>query len=742
MIIKRLSASFGRLSNETLLLRDGLNIIEAPNESGKSTWCAFIKAMLYGIRTSDRDKSGYLSDKTRYRPWNGTSMEGSMEIESGGALLTIERKSDGKLPMRDFTAVYTGTAEPYVGLHPDTAGETLLGVSEAVFERSAFISQAGIKVSQTPELEKRISSLVTTGDEASSYTEADERLRMWLRRRRFNKSGTIPALEEKLAAIGNKLSHIESASDETASMRLEAERLRKRQGELADESAAWDRYDALLSLLEARENAGRAKAAVDEIRRELAKNGPAPTEADISAIRGDLKALEPLKTMLTVEQQRLRDAEAHYGKILSASKASAFEGADGALAVPKAASLEALLKKTSLRHARAFIWLTLAVFAALVSVFYTVVAPQLAAIRPVSAAVSVFCAVSFLWRAVKHRAYRKELSGHLSRYHAGSVSELEDLYRDDIRLAGELAEAEREVKAAERSVSSASSMCDTIFDNLRGKLTAVSPDAAPESIETALAHIEALLRHLAAAKAEAQAAESYVSVLEASASAGSAIPGDMTAPARSRQEIGADLTYVVSRLEDLTRRYNMALGEIRAIGDPVILGSEKNSAEAELTSHKAQFDALTLAIETLKEANNELQTRFSPLLSETAGYIIRRLTGGRYEKLTFDKTLDASAKTADETVSRNILALSAGTADQIYLALRLAVCALTLPKENPCPLILDDALTNFDDERASLALDYLKELAGERQILLFTCHKRESSYFDGRDDVNILKLRS
>jgi uncharacterized protein YhaN len=76
MIIRRLTASFGRLQNETLTLDRGLNIIEAPNECGKSTWCAFIKAMLYGIRTSDRDKAGYLSDKTRYRPWSGVPMAG------------------------------------------------------------------------------------------------------------------------------------------------------------------------------------------------------------------------------------------------------------------------------------------------------------------------------------------------------------------------------------------------------------------------------------------------------------------------------------------------------------------------------------------------------------------------------------------------------------------------------------------------------------------------------------------
>ena len=72
---------------------------------------------------------------------------------------------------------------------------------------------------------------------------------------------------------------------------------------------------------------------------------------------------------------------------------------------------------------------------------------------------------------------------------------------------------------------------------------------------------------------------------------------------------------------------------------------------------------------------------------------------------------------------RTELYLSRGTADQLYLAVRLAVCALCLP-ENP-PILLDDALAAFDDGRMEQALALLAELAGERQILLFSCQRRE-----------------
>ena len=71
MIIKRMTASFGCLDGKTLELKPGLNVIAAPNESGKSTWCAFIRAMLYGVDSSERARSGHLPDKLKYAPWSG-----------------------------------------------------------------------------------------------------------------------------------------------------------------------------------------------------------------------------------------------------------------------------------------------------------------------------------------------------------------------------------------------------------------------------------------------------------------------------------------------------------------------------------------------------------------------------------------------------------------------------------------------------------------------------------------------
>ena len=91
MRIRKMDATFGKLRRSSLELGDGLNIIYGDNETGKSTWCGFIRAMLYGINTREQSKIGFIADKEKYRPYSGESMHGRMEVEWQNKQLTIER---------------------------------------------------------------------------------------------------------------------------------------------------------------------------------------------------------------------------------------------------------------------------------------------------------------------------------------------------------------------------------------------------------------------------------------------------------------------------------------------------------------------------------------------------------------------------------------------------------------------------------------------------------------------------
>ena len=68
--------------------------------------------------------------------------------------------------------------------------------------------------------------------------------------------------------------------------------------------------------------------------------------------------------------------------------------------------------------------------------------------------------------------------------------------------------------------------------------------------------------------------------------------------------------------------------------------------------------------------------------------------------------------------------LSDGARDQLYLALRVATLEHHAETNPSMPVVLDDVLVHFDDERTSAALAVLGELASQTQVLLFTHHAR------------------
>ena len=132
-----------------------------------------------------------------------------------------------------------------------------------------------------------------------------------------------------------------------------------------------------------------------------------------------------------------------------------------------------------------------------------------------------------------------------------------------------------------------------------------------------------------------------------------------------------------------------------------------------------------MALETLNQATMDLQRRFAPRISARAKELFARLTGGRYERLTLASDFSMEVAATDEDTPHGVLWRSDGTADQLYLALRLAVAEELTPH---APLVLDDAFVRFDDTRLAAAMEILQEYAENKQVILFTCQSREKQY--------------
>ena len=178
-------------------------------------------------------------------------------------------------------------------------------------------------------------------------------------------------------------------------------------------------------------------------------------------------------------------------------------------------------------------------------------------------------------------------------------------------------------------------------------------------------------------------------------------------------------------------RLDQNRGALAALGDPAALAAEQEQLTARIRALEEQYTAVELAEAAIQDAAAEMQRRFAPALTEETGKLFSALTGGKYDRMLLDRQMDVMAGETAEPALRPGGYLSAGTQDALYLALRLAICALALPEDSNCPLILDDALCDFDGERMARALDLLGEIAKTRQVILFTCQDRERRYLNG-----------
>ncbi len=198
LTILEMTATFGKLENKTLTLKPGMNILEAPNEWGKSTWCAFIAAMFYGIDTRERTTKDSLAGKEHYAPWSGKPMEGRMKLRLDGKTMILERTTAGRIPMGTFRAYWEETGLSVEGLTGENCGRLLLGVEKEVFLRSNFLRQWDLPVEDHAALRQRLQNLVTTGEENGE--DLVNLLRTQKNRISYRGSGLLPKKEEQLAA--------------------------------------------------------------------------------------------------------------------------------------------------------------------------------------------------------------------------------------------------------------------------------------------------------------------------------------------------------------------------------------------------------------------------------------------------------------------------------------------------------------------------------------------------------------
>lgn len=695
MIIRSMRATFGKLDDACLEFQPGFNIIEAPNEWGKTTWSAFILAMFYGLDTKARSTRQILADKERFLPWSGKPMEGRIELEYCGKRITIERTTKGRIPLGAFRAYETDTGIAVPELRSDNCGEILLGVEQSVFRRSGFIRMSDMAITEDEALRRRLNDLVTTGDESGDAGTLECGLKALKNRLSNRSSGVIQQTQNDYLSVSKQLQEIETLENEESNL-------------IRHLSGAEQSYRELLNHKKHLENqkahndAVEVQRSLDVVRKEQERVCILEEECkecpDGESVRNTLREIRNVNNELS-ELSAFLDAPVPEFKI------------DTAYAQLTPGEARKQVEKDIERHKKTKCptWL--------MPIFLSVLNLAAGVYVYINTGNTILCAISLLIFAVGlvlslsiYTAKRRERKALLLRYGSENTRKWE-------LAAAKMDALWNEYNLGMKSHQRALDEVRTNIAQLEMRKRNLLQGREVEDFFHALS----LSEQLEDARNDLiKAQENYRSIFAMAASP--ILDLDTDRLSFGIEETEDKLLYESSELERIKGELRLVQYRKSQLDTKSNLTERKQILSEKIEKLQTLEKAALLGLQVHHEATEDLHRRFSPGITHQAQEYLQIMSGKRYNKILINQNFHITAGNQDDTAIRDLSFRSDGTIDQVYLAVRLAVAKLLSPD---APMILDDAFVRFDDERLYHALSLLQEISETKQVILFSCQTRE-----------------
>ena len=703
MRIYKMTATFGKLEQTTLTLEPGLNIITAPNEWGKSTWCAFLVAMLYGLDTRAKTTKNNLADKERYAPWSGSPMAGRIDLNWNGRDITIERRTKRRVPLGEFRAYETETGLPVEELTAANCGQVLLGVEQSVFRRAGFIRHADLPVTQDEALRRRLNALVTTGDDSGAADRLAENLKTLKNNCRYNRTGLLPQAEARRAELEGRLTELESLEAQTQKLRQQLEEVKSWIAQLKNhrQALAYAQMEADAARVD------QARSVMEQAQTELDRlEALCATLPPQEETQRKVRELQAFREQWSAIQLELRTApsEPVRPQMMLPFSGMTVEEAHAMV------SWDARHYAEMTRSKMPLILVLIGLAGILAAVGLTVLRAYVFALVAGIAGV-----IALAWGIWEKASVKKQTAFLREKYGDGNFRDWED----PVNEYEEELEKYWEDLRSYQDITNSLEVRQMVLRKKRDELCGY------QEPEVLMAHWQQALEHWDSctdARRDAQRAKEHYESLRAMLRTVEK-PSMEDTLSQSEEETArllADCALEQQRLQNYLGQYQ---GRMEVLGSRETLIRQHDQIRQRIGQLEDTYAALTIAQETLMEARAELQRRFAPRITKRARTFLSRMTDGRYCSLTMGEDLSLRTGVGENEPLRDAIWRSDGTIDQLYLALRLAVADQLTPD---APLILDDALVRFDDTRMSEAVEILREMAEKKQIILFTCQGREA----------------
>lgn len=730
--------AFAGIKDKKIEFSDKMNLIEGKNESGKSTIAAFIKFIFFGL--SGKGKGGDMPSRRRYIPFESNCAFGNMTVCASGRDYIIERKITltGKTSAKDDYKIsdsVTG-AQVYEGKEPC---DVFIGMSEALFEKTAYVSQlTGMTVAGN-EVAAALENLLFSAEESVDSKKAIgliDAARAALLHKNA-KGGKIYDLECERDALVSKLAETRKLHSEYAECENQLARLREHYEEnerlTAEAQKKITEYERACALAEfeklarCRERLTATENALDAAK---ARFG-IPTNEEIHAL---------VRMSGTIREKETQNNTAYATLRMSHEPELPDDGslisAENEAGIKKRISSQKKKKRSYAILSAVFILLS--VICAAVR-FVNVISPVIC-YAGAGACLIAFAAMLILSVAAGGKCkeiYKEygitseeelsvkaaEIRADMARYH-----EAEKHYAS---LAAIAKKSDSELEAAR---TEAKELCARYGEEFIGYTTL---DTLASTLSKVRDECNELIQEADRLHAECKERETALSEYDESELR--ANPPDERALGYDIKDLKSRFTFgsasAAKQLEKISELEKKLVGaNINAQSEDEI--SRRISAiNAELSELHERHAALRLAYEKLEEASQSMKNNVSPALAERAGELIAESTDGKYRRLWIAD--DISIKYADDTAggtARDTAHLSGGTRDAVYIALRIALCELLSGDKN-IPMIFDESFSSIDDNRLTAVYKVLAERGG--QSLVFTPHTRDRKT---AADANVIEL--
>lgn len=729
---------FGGLTSRSLTLKDGFNLIKGENESGKSTLCAFIKYVFYGF-------SG-VKEKERYSSLATGRSSGAVIFSHCGKDYRIERRDAGNV--RYVTVYDESTSTEYNEWKKtaQTPGEYFFGVSAELYSRSIYVSQDGGAKLDGGSAEA-VSNLLLSGDEAINLRRAEKSLDAARKALKLKKGsgGLIYDTSIKIASLKEQrrkaLELKEKASQHSIELKNAENEIAKLSEKYQEVCQELDRAKSsrikhyLAEADKVNDGAARTKQQIEELKKRYTINGFLPTEnyesKIISAERDILGYLEQssgLQTQLDTMRKNLGEkTPKSYDAYCEMGKKSAILS-------------EYKHNQSSIGTFKVFIFAAIFVF--IISLF-AIGATLIGLLESGAFLYVLLCCSAFVGTiSIVFRYFpSKRIKRMHNRLGVDDQATLEAVCR-------ECDDFERMQGVHLKSVTDAIAKVREKLNSKKNEESILLKSWGKTSAEQALSEYRAYVNQYQELKGTLDGYLTRISVAEAyleayteddinKARADERGKGNSVSTVTEQE--AAELKKALDLANEKQNAARLAIAETGASG----LDIEAISAalECEMSKYSEledKYSAIILALEALEAAENGVRKTVSPYLGETAGEYFVDVTDGRYEALKVDTEMNMSYISNGSATLTDSAYLSGGSADLAWLCLRLALHG-KLSENSNVPLVLDECLVYFDDERLRKISDVLlKKAENGTQIILFSASSREERMIGDKVSVTVL----